>query len=84
MVKSKCKYITNRKQGKIASSEPSSPQTASPRFTNTPKKQDLNIKSHLFMLIEDFNKYIDNSLEEVQENICQLLQACKKETENLL
>ena len=36
------------------------------------------------MLIEDFNKYIDNSLEEVQENICQLLQACKKETQNLL
>ena len=36
------------------------------------------------MLIEDFNKYINSSLKEVQENLSQQLQACKKETQNSL
>ena len=84
MAKRKCKYITNNKQGNIASSEPNSPTTAIPSFPNTPKKQDLNIKSHLIMLIEDFNKYVNHSLKEVQENLSQQLKAFKKKTQNSL
>jgi hypothetical protein len=52
----------------MVSSESSSPTRASPGYTNTRKKQDLNLKSHLMMMIEDFKKYINNSLKQIQEN----------------
>jgi hypothetical protein len=47
-------------------SEPSSPTTASPGHPNTPEKQDSDIKSHLMTLRDDFKKYINNSLKEIQ------------------
>jgi hypothetical protein len=62
MVKGKHKNFTNRNLGYLASSEPSSPTTASPGYPNTPEKQDVDIKSLLMMLIEDFKKDINNSL----------------------
>jgi hypothetical protein len=40
MVRGKCKKISNRNQDYLASSEPSSPTTASPEYPNTPEKQD--------------------------------------------
>jgi hypothetical protein len=40
----------------------------SPRFPNTTKKQDSNLKSYLMMLVEDFKKGINNSLKEIKEN----------------
>ena len=61
MVKGKYKNPTNRNKIYIASSEPSSPITASPGYPNTLEKQDLDLKSHPMMLIEDF-KDINNSL----------------------
>jgi hypothetical protein len=45
----------------LASSEPSTPTTASPGYPNTPKKQDLDLKSYLMMLVEDFKEGINNS-----------------------
>jgi hypothetical protein len=42
----------------MASSELSSPTTASPDYPSTLEKQDLGLKSHLMMLIEDFKKDI--------------------------
>jgi hypothetical protein len=39
MAKGKCKNLTNRNQDYMASSEPSSPTTASPGYSNTPEKQ---------------------------------------------
>jgi hypothetical protein len=65
MAKGKCKKFINRNQGYMASSEFSSPTTASPRYLNTPEKQDLDLKSHLMMLIEDFKKDINNPLKEM-------------------
>jgi hypothetical protein len=53
----------------LASSELSSPTTASPGYLNTLKKQDLDLKSLLKMLIEDFKKDINNSLKEIQEKM---------------
>jgi hypothetical protein len=53
----------------LASSDPSSPTTASPGYTITLKKQDLDIKSPLMMMIENFKKDINNSLKEIQETI---------------
>jgi hypothetical protein len=66
--KGKGKNLTNRNQDHWASSETSTPTTASPGYPNTPKKQDSDLKSYLMMLVENFNKGINNSLKEIQEN----------------
>jgi hypothetical protein len=54
MVKGKLKNLNNKNQAYLASSGPSTPTTASPGYPNTLEKQDLNLKSHLMMLVEDF------------------------------
>jgi hypothetical protein len=61
MARGKHKNRRNRNQGYLASSEPNSPTTASPGYTITPEKQDMDIKSLLMMMMEDFKK-------EMQEN----------------
>ena len=53
----------------MASLEPSSPTTANPVYPNTSEKQELDLKSHLMILIEDFKKDINNFLKEIQENM---------------
>ena len=58
----KHKKISIRNQGYLASSEPNSPTIASPGYTITLEKQDLELKSLLIMMIEDFYKDINNSL----------------------
>jgi hypothetical protein len=58
MAKGKCKNLTNRNEDYLITSEPSSPTTASPGFPNTLEKQDVDLKSYLMMLIEDFKKGI--------------------------
>jgi hypothetical protein len=52
----KNKNISNRNQGYLASSEPNSPTTASPGYTITPEKQDIDLKSFLMMMIEGGHK----------------------------
>jgi hypothetical protein len=44
MVRGKHKNLRDRNQGYLASSEPSSLTIASPRYPNTPEKQDSNLK----------------------------------------
>ena len=66
MVRGKCKTLINRNKDHSASSEPSPPTTASPGYSNTPEKQDSDVKSYLMMLVEDFKKGINNSIKEVQ------------------
>jgi hypothetical protein len=80
MAKDKLKHLTNRNQGYLASSEPSSPTTASPGYPITLEKQDLDLKAHLMMLIEDSKKDINNSLKEIQENTSKQVGALKEET----
>ena len=84
MTRGKGKNISNRNQGYLASSEPSSPTTASPGYPNTPEKQDSDLKSHLMMMIEDFKKDINNSLKEIQENTGKQVEALKEETQKSL
>jgi hypothetical protein len=60
MVRGKGKNISNRNQGYLALSESSSPTIASPRYPNTPGKQDSDLKLHLMMMIDDFKKDINN------------------------
>jgi hypothetical protein len=52
----------------LASSEPNSPTIVSPGYTITQEKQDLDLKSRLMTMIENFKKDINNSLKEIQEN----------------
>ena len=68
MAKGKCRNITNRNQGNMAASEPSSPTAVSPGYPNTPEKQDLDLKSLVRMLIAE---HIDTSLKEIQEKMDQ-------------
>jgi hypothetical protein len=57
----KQKNISKRKQGYLISSEPNSPTIASPRYTITPEKQDMDLKSHIMMMMEDFKKEIQKN-----------------------
>jgi hypothetical protein len=56
MEKGKCKTITNRSQNMWVSSEPSSPTTASPEYTNTPENQESVLKFYLMKIIESFRE----------------------------
>ena len=80
MAKGKHKTINNRSQNTWASSEPSSPTTASPEHTNTPENQEADLKSYFMRKIESFKDDINNSLKEIQENTGKRVEALKKET----
>jgi hypothetical protein len=68
MVKGKHKTKNNRSQNKCASSEPSSPNTAHPEYTNTCENQESVLKSYLMKIIEFFREDVNNSLKEIQDN----------------
>ena len=68
----------------MASSEPNSSIIAGPRYTITPEEQDSDLKSLLMMMMEDFKKDINNSLQEIQENTGKQLEALKEETQKSL
>jgi hypothetical protein len=78
MMGGKLKNISKRNQGYLASSEPNSPNIASPGYTITLEKQDLDLKLLLMMVIEDFKKHIYNSPKEIQESIDKELEALKE------
>jgi hypothetical protein len=61
----------------LASSEPNSPTIASPGYTVTPEKQDMDLKSLFMMMMENFKK-------EIQENAGKQLEAFKEETKKSL
>ena len=82
MAKGKCKHLTNGNQDHSPLSEPSTPTSASPAYPNTPEKQELDTKSYLMILIEDFNKGINNSLKEIQENTVKEIEGLKELQEN--
>jgi predicted phage-related endonuclease len=78
MVRGKVKVRGKQQnEGYLASSDSSSPTTASSGCCNTPEKQDSALKLHL-MMIEDFKKGINNSLKEIQENIGKQVEALKE------
>jgi hypothetical protein len=84
MVGGKNKNRSNRSQGYLASSEPNTPTTASPSYTITPEKQDMDLKSLLMTMMEDFKKVINNSLKEIQKNTSKQLEVLKEETQKFL
>ena len=85
MARVKGKDISNRNQGYLASSEPSSPTTVSMGYPNTSVKHNFDLKSHLMMMIEDLKKDINNSLKKkIQENTGKQVKALKEETQKSL
>jgi hypothetical protein len=56
MVGGKHKNRSHRNQGFLASSNPNSPTIASPEYTITPEKQDMDPKSLLKMMMEVYKK----------------------------
>ena len=52
----------------MASSEPNTPTIASPGKTITAEKPDMDLKSLFMVMMEGYNKDINNSLKEIQEN----------------
>jgi uncharacterized protein YukE len=83
MVKGKHKTKSNRSQYMWASSEPSSPTTASPEYNNTPENQKADLKSYLMKIIESFKEDINNSLKEIQENTGKQVEELNKVTQDL-
>ena len=77
MVRGNYKNISNRNQGYLASSEPSSLTTASSGYLKILEKQNSDLKSHLMMMIEDFKKDINNPLKEIEENTGKQVEALK-------
>jgi len=49
-----------------------------------PEKQDLDLKSHFMMMMEDFKMDINNSLKEIQDNKRKQVEAIKEETQKSL
>jgi hypothetical protein len=82
MVKGKHKNLTSRNEDHSASSEPSMPTKASPGYSNKPKKKDLDLKTYLKMLVEDFKKGINNLLKEIQENTAKQVEVLKRKHKN--
>jgi hypothetical protein len=83
MVRSNCKTISNRSQYMWVSSEPSSPTTASPEYTNPPENQESVLKSHLRRIIEPFKEDINHSLKKRQENTGKQLKELNKVIQDL-
>jgi hypothetical protein len=56
MAKDRCKNLTNRNQDHSPSSEPSTPTSASPGYTNTTKNIDTDLKVYLIMMVKKKRK----------------------------
>ena len=66
----------------MAPSETSPPSIANPRYSNTPEKQDSDLKSHL--MVETFKKDINNFIKETQENTVEQVEDLNEETNKFL
>jgi chromosome segregation ATPase len=83
MEKGKFNNLTNRNQDYSASSEPSTPTTASPGYPNKPEKQYWDLNPYITMLVEDVKKDINNSLKEIQ-NTAKQVEGLKEEAQKSL
>jgi hypothetical protein len=76
MAGGKHKNRNTRYQGYLALSESNSPTIASPGYTITQEKQDMNLKSLPMIMMEDYKD--NNSLKEIQENISKKVKKLNK------
>jgi hypothetical protein len=69
MAGGKQKNRRNRNQVYLASSEPNSSTMASPGYTLIPEKQDMDLKSLLMIMMEDFKKKIQKGVGDFWDSI---------------
>jgi len=81
MTRGKRRNQNNRNKDYMASLEPNFPTKAKTKYPNTTEKQDLDLKSYLIMMLEDFKKDMKNSLREKQENINKQVEAYREESQ---
>jgi transcription initiation factor TFIID subunit TAF12 len=84
MMIGKHKSLTNMDQDRSASSEAGTTTKESVGYPNTPEKQDLDLKSYLTVVVDDFKKGINNSLKEIQENTDKQEEFLKEEAQKSL
>ena len=58
----------------------SSEQTASPRYPNTTKGQEIDLKSNLIKMIDACKEEMNKFLEEIQENTIKQVEVFKEKT----
>ena len=80
MAKGKRRNGTNRNQGSMAASEPSSLTTGNPGYPNTPEKEDFDISLVRMLVAEN----IEKSLKEIQEKMDQKLEALTRQIQKSL
>jgi len=81
MGRGKHKNLSNRHQGYLVSSGLSSITTASSGYPITHENQDLDLKSHFMIMMEDFKKNTNNSLKEIPDNTSKQGKALKEEAQ---
>jgi hypothetical protein len=84
MAKGKLKNLTNRNQDYSPSSEPSTPTSPSPGYSNTPEKIEPDLKAYLMMMVEDIKKDFNDSLKEIHENTAKQVENLKRKHKNPL
>jgi hypothetical protein len=67
----------------LAASENSSPTTVSPGYSNTPEKQDYDLK-YIMMMIWDIKKDLNNSLKEIEKNTAKQVEVLKEKGKKYL
>jgi hypothetical protein len=55
-----------------------------PGYTNTPEKQDSDLKSYIMMLVKDFKKGINNPLKEILGNTAKQVEGLKEKAQKSL
>jgi hypothetical protein len=80
MAGGKHKNRSHRKQGYLVLSQSNSPTKECPEYNITPEKQDMDPKSLLMMIMEEYKKNINNSLKQIQEKTGKQEEALKEET----
>jgi len=83
MLTGHCRNPSNRNQEYMASWEPNPPTKENTEYPNTPEKQDVDLKSHLITMMEDFKKDIKNCLREMQENTNRQVEALREKKTKL-
>jgi hypothetical protein len=73
-VKCKHKSLTKNDQDQSSSTALRTPTSVSPGYI---KKQDSDLESYLMIVVEDFEKGINNSLKEIKEKTVKQMKALK-------
>lgn len=84
MARGKHRILSNRNQDYLASSEHSFPTKESTEYPNTPGKQDLDLKSHFMIMMEDFKRDVNNSLKEMQDNTNKEVETLKENIQKFM